>query len=54
VQLFRASLDEPAPPVAAPALGGTRLLGPVAADQLTLVAKPLASETTLGLVAVAR
>jgi hypothetical protein len=54
-QLFRASLDEPAPPVVAAAVEGvSRLLGPVATDELTLVARPLQSATTLGLVAVAR
>lgn len=52
-QLFRASLDESAPPVSALTQAGSRLLGPVAADRLTLVAKPLLG-TTLTLVAVAR
>jgi hypothetical protein len=53
-QLFRASLDEPAPPVAAAFEGVSRLLGPVATDELTLVARPLSVATTLGLIAVAR
>jgi hypothetical protein len=53
-QLFRASLDEPAPPVAAAVEGVSRLLGPVATDELTLLARPLQGTTTLGLVAVAR
>jgi hypothetical protein len=53
VQLFRASLDEPAPPVSAAISGASRLLGPVATDELTLVAKPLQGNT-LRLVAVAR
>jgi len=52
-QLFRASLDEPSPPVSAAISGTSRLLGPVATDRLTLIAKPL-QDATLGLVAVAR
>jgi hypothetical protein len=52
-QLFRANLDEPAPPVSAAVPGVSRLLGPVAADELTLVAKPLSGDI-LGLVTVAR
>ena len=52
-QLFRANLDEPAPPVSVAVQGVSRLLGPVATDELTLVAKPLSGDT-LGLVAVAR
>ena len=51
--LFRANLDEPAPPVSAVVQGVSRLLGPVATHELTLVAKPLSGDT-LGLVAIAR
>jgi hypothetical protein len=52
-QLCRANLDEPAPPVSAAVQGVSRLFGPVATEELTLVAKPL-SGNILGLVAVAR
>jgi hypothetical protein len=52
-QLFRANLATLAPPVAAKLPAAARLLGPVAADTLTLVAKPLAGGS-LSLVAVAR
>jgi hypothetical protein len=52
-QLFRANLATLAPPIAASFPGAARLLGPVAADALTLVAKPL-DGASLSLVAVAR
>ena len=52
-QLFRANLATLAPPVAANLPAAARLLGPVAADTLTLVAKPL-GDGSLSLVAVAR
>jgi hypothetical protein len=52
-QLFRANLDEPSPAVSAALSGVSRLLGPVATDKLTLVAKPLQTDT-VGLFAVAR
>ena len=52
-QLFRADLAAAAPPVAATIAGASRLLGPVAADTMTLVAQPLQG-ATLQLVAVAR
>jgi hypothetical protein len=52
-QLFRVNLDEPAPPVSTAVQGVSRLLGPVATHELTLVAKPLSGDT-LGLVAIAR
>jgi hypothetical protein len=52
-RLFRADLAALAPPVATQIAGASRLLGPVAGDTLTLVAKPLAG-TSLSLVAVAR
>lgn len=52
-QLFRADLAALAPPVAAAVPGASRLLGPVAGDTWTLVAKPLAG-ASLSLVAVAR
>jgi hypothetical protein len=52
-QLFRANLVTLAPPVAANLPAAARLLGPVAADTLTLVAKPL-DGASLSLVAVAR
>ncbi|HEX2875955.1 MAG TPA: hypothetical protein VHP33_32115 [Polyangiaceae bacterium] len=52
-QLFRANLATLAPPVAANLPGAQRLLGPVAGDSLTLLAKPLEG-ASLSLVAVAR
>lgn len=52
-QLFRADLAGLAPPVATNIAGASRLLGPVAGDTLTLVAKPLEG-ASLSLVAVAR
>ena len=53
VSLYSFDLGSQQPPVAVPIAGVTRLFGPVAADAMTLIAKPLEGQT-LALTAVAR